>query len=156
MRRMALIVTTLSSLAAGTLCVADETGIPIHEKRGTTFYVSGSIEGYGDTEFLIDTGASHLAINEHTLKALQRGGHAQYLRRLSGTLADGRRQAVPIYSISGIRIGDNCVLREVEAAVLPGTTRNILGLSALRRTAPFTLSMDPPRLSLSGCGKPQA
>lgn len=151
MHRMTLIVTTLSALAASTACRADAVGIPIHEKSGTTFYVSGAIDGYGDTEFLIDTGASHLAINEHTLKALQRGGHAQYLRRLSGTMADGRRQAVPIYSISGIRIGENCVLRGVEAAVLPGSTRNILGLSALRRTAPFTLSMDPPLLSLSGC-----
>jgi clan AA aspartic protease (TIGR02281 family) len=156
MQRMALIVTTLAGLAAGTVCPADEVGIPIHEKRGTTFYVSGAIEGYGDTEFLIDTGASHLAIDERTLKSLQRGGHARYLRRLSGTLADGRRQAVPIYSISSIRIGENCVLREVEAAVLPGATRNILGLSVLRRTAPFTLSMDPPQLSLNGCEKPQA
>lgn len=154
MRRTVLVGTTLSMLAAAP-CLADGNGIPIHEKGGATFYVAGAIEGFGDTEFLIDTGASHLAINERTIETLRRGGHARYLRRLAGTLADGRRQAIPIYSISGIRIGEDCVLRGVEAAVLPGTTRNILGLSVLRRTAPFTLSMDPPRLSLSDCGQPQ-
>jgi hypothetical protein len=35
--------------------------------------------------------------------------------------------------------------------VMPGSTRNILGLSALRRVAPFTLDLEPARLTLSGC-----
>ena len=97
-----------------------------------------------------------MAINEGLLKGLQESGHAHYLRRLATTLADGRRRAIPIYRISGIVIGEACHLHEVEVAVLPGSTRNILGLSVLRRTTPFTLSMDPPQLSLSGCEEPRA
>lgn len=155
MRRTGLITTALLMLCAGA-SVADDRHVPVHEKSGATLYVAGQIEGYGSTEFLIDTGASYLAINADMLKVLERGGHAQFLRRLNGHMADGRRLSVPIYRISGIVIGDNCVLSDVEAAVLPGNTRNILGLSVLRRTAPFTLSMDPPALSLSGCEKPQA
>jgi hypothetical protein len=39
----------------------------------------------------------------------------------------------------------------VEAAVFPGKTRQILGLSALKKAAPFIFSMDPPNLVLSNC-----
>lgn len=154
MHRIGLI-TVLLLLLSARLCLAGDNDIPMHEKNGAMLYVAGQIKGYGSTEFLIDTGASYLAINADMLKVLERGGHARFLRRLTGHMADGHRRSVPIYRISGIVIGENCVLSDVEAAVLPGNTRNILGLSALRRTAPFTLSMDPPALSLSGCEKPQ-
>lgn len=155
MFRIGLIATALL-FCYGSACLAGDISVPIHEKPGNTFYVAGRIQGYGATEFLIDTGASYMAINQEMLKTLQRGGHAQFLRALTGMMADGRHSTIPIYSISGIVIGENCVLSNVEAAVLPGNTRNILGLSVLKRTAPFTLSMDPPALSLNGCEKPQA
>lgn len=156
MRRTTVPMTTALLMLCAGVCAADDRHVPMHEKNGSTLYVAGQIEGYGSTEFLIDTGASYLAISEDTLEILERGGHARFLRRLTGHMADGRRRSVSIYNISGIVIGENCALSDVEAAVLPGNTRNILGLSALRRTAPFTLSMDPPALSLSGCEKPQA
>lgn len=149
------LLTTILLLCVGAPARAADNRIPVHEKSGATLYVAGTIEGYGATEFLIDTGASHVAISEELLEILQREGHVRFLRRLTGTMADGRRRAIPIYSIRSIVIGDDCVLSDVEAAVLPGNTRNILGLSALRRAAPFTLSMDPPAISLGGCGKPQ-
>ncbi len=155
MRHHTLIAAALLILATSP-GIASDTRVPLHEKNGATLYVAGQIEGYGRTEFLLDTGASYLAINEQMLKALEHNGHARYLRHLAGTMADGSRQAIPIYRISSIVIGENCQLRNVEAAVLPGNTRGILGLSVLRRTAPFTLSMDPPQLSLSGCEDPQA
>lgn len=154
MHRIALLTIVLL-LGSGSPCLAGDNAIPVHEKSGSTLYVSGQIEGYGATEFLIDTGASYLAINEDMLEVLEQRGHARFLRHLTGHMADGRSRSVPIYSISGIVIGDSCVLSNVEAAVLPGNTRNILGLSALRRAAPFTLSIDPPAISLSGCEKPQ-
>lgn len=152
MRRLGLLTTILLLCFGGPARAADNR-IPVQEKSGTTLYVAGAIEGYGATEFLIDTGASHVAINEELLDVLERGGHVRFLRRLTGTMADGRRRPIPIYSIRSIVIGADCVLTDVEAAVLPGNTRNILGLSALRRAAPFTLSMDPPAISLGGCGK---
>ena len=154
MRRIGLLTTVLLLCFGGPALAADNR-IPVQEKSGATLYVAGAIEGYGATEFLIDTGASHVAISEALLEILERGGQVRFLRRLTGTMADGRRRTIPIYSIRSIVIGTDCVLSDVEAAVLPGNTRNILGLSALRRAAPFTLSMDPPAISLGGCGKPQ-
>ena len=75
-------------------CMAGDRHIPLHEKSGATLYVAGQIEGYGHTEFLLDTGASYMAINEGLLKELERSGHAHYLRRLAASLADGRRRSV--------------------------------------------------------------
>jgi len=37
--------------------------------------------------------------------------------------------------------------------VLPGTTRCILGLGTLKKVAPFMVSLEPPRLSVSNCSK---
>ena len=50
----------------------------------------------------------------------------------------------------------NAALDEVEAAVFAGTTRQILGLSGLRKVAPFVVSVDPPSLVLSNCGSDPA
>lgn len=49
-----------------------------------------------------------------------------------------------------------CVPDVVGAAVFVGTTRQILGLSGLRKVAPFVVSVDPPSLVLSNCGSDPA
>jgi predicted aspartyl protease len=91
-----------------------------------------------------------MVINQRTLDALAATGAAHYVKQLRGILADGSTREVPVYALSRMRIGD-CWLSDVEAAVLPGESRQILGLSALRKAAPFIFSVDPPALSLSGC-----
>ena len=58
---------------------------------------------------------------------------------------------VPVYSIKRMSIGSRCDLKDIEVAVLPGKTRQILGLSALRQASPFIFSIDPPELILSNC-----
>ena len=75
-----------------------------------------------------------------------------YIKQLQGTMADGSTREVPVYAIRRMSIGGDCWLYDVEAAVFPGDSRQILGLSALRKAAPFIFSVDPPTLSLSGCG----
>lgn len=40
-------------------------------------------------------------------------------------------------------VGDACWIHNVEAAIFPADTRPILGMSVLRRLAPFNLSDDP-------------
>ena len=132
------------------------TRVPMREMQSATFYVRANIRGAGDTELLVDTGSSYIAISESTLGALKRAGNARYVRNLQGVMADGRERTVPIYAISGLNIGGSCALGEVEAAVFAGTTRQILGLSGLRKVAPFVVSVDPPSLLLSNCGSDPA
>lgn len=130
---------------------ATEITVPMHDKGAATFYVPVSIKGWGTGDFLVDTGSSYMTINQATLRSLKANNQVVYIKHLIGTLADGDQLIVPLYRISSVTIGKNCRLFNVKAAVFPGTTRNILGLSALRRAAPFRFSVDPPMLSLSGC-----
>ena len=118
-----------------------------------TFYVNGTIQGIEKTSsMLVDTGSGYTTINQDTLTKLQEIGDAVYMKKLEGTLADGSRLFVPVYRISGINLGGNCYVRDFEVAVFPAGTREILGLSTLRKVSPFQFSMEPPRLSLSNCG----
>jgi hypothetical protein len=125
--------------------------IPMRMTAASTFYVDGYLNGYGDIDLMVDTGSSYTTINEQTLAVLQENGGASYVKQLTGIMADGSTKTVPVYRIAGLSIGDGCYLKNVEAAVFPGSTRYILGISALRKAAPFVFSMEPPALKLSNC-----
>ncbi len=124
--------------------------VPMHDKGMATYYVNAQIADLGISEFMVDTGSGYLTINEQTLNALQERKQVQYVKELRAILANGTELVIPVYSINELRIG-TCTLRNVEAAVFPARTRQILGLSALNKAAPFTFSVDPPELVLSNC-----
>lgn len=125
--------------------------IPIESQGTRTFYVQSNIHGSGESMLLIDTGSGHSVINEETLADLISSGNAAFLKNLRGLMADGSTRIVPLYRIAAITIGEHCVINDVDAVVLPNNVRQILGISALQKTAPFGLSFDPPILSLSQC-----
>ncbi len=139
--------------APASLAAEAQTRVAMTQYPADTFYVAANIAGFGATELMVDTGSGYVAINEVTLAALERSGHARYLKQLLGVLADGTEMKVPVYVISGMSIGQQCWLSDIEAAVFPGSSRQILGLSALRKTAPFVFSVDPPELLLSQCAQ---
>ena len=116
-----------------------------------TYYVDGQFEGVSATALLVDTGSGYSTINQETLHQLKETGNAVYLKKVEGIMADGSRMVVPIYRISGVSLGGKCVIRNIEAAVFPAGSRQILGLSALRKVTPFVFSLDPPTLTLSNC-----
>ena len=141
------------ALSAASVASAGEfdSNIPMLDKGAATYYVASEIHGLGAVDLMVDTGSGYMTINEETLAILQASGNAIYVKKLSGVLADGSTMTVPVYRISRLRIGEACTLNNVEAAVFPGKTRQILGLSALRQAAPFIFSMNPPKLVLSNC-----
>jgi predicted aspartyl protease len=143
----------LSGAVAAADAPPDDFGfhVAMQEKSAATFYVKGDIHGFGPVELMVDTGSGYTTINEETLAALQERNAARYVKQLRGVLADGTELEVPVFAISRMRIGTQCWLKDVEAAVFPGKSRQILGLSALRRAAPFIFSVDPPALVLSHC-----
>lgn len=128
-----------------------DTSVPMRHGGAATYYVAGHLEGVGEADFMVDTGSGYLTINEQTLAALQKEKRAHYVRMLRGVLADGSELVVPVYRLEALSIGGRCLLSDVEAAVFPGATRQILGLSALKKAAPFIFSFDPPNLVLSNC-----
>ncbi len=128
-----------------------ETAVDMRSKGGATFYVPGRITGLGEVDLMVDTGSGYMTINEEILHTLKEGGQATFVRDLRGRLADGSELNVPVYAIESVSIGEACWMRDVEAAVFPGSTRPILGLNVLQRAGPFIFSFDPPRLVLSRC-----
>jgi predicted aspartyl protease len=124
--------------------------VPMYAKGKATYYVRAQLADLASGEFMVDTGSGYLTINEHTLDALKARKQAQYVKELRAVLANGAELIVPVYRINEFRIG-TCVIRDVDAAVFPARTRQILGLSALNKAAPFTFSVDPPELLLSNC-----
>ena len=116
-----------------------------------TYYIKGEIKGGGSASLLVDTGSGYSVINHTTLRRLKKTGDAVYLKKLEGIMADGSTMIVPVYRISGINLGGNCYIPDIEAAVFPRSTRQILGLRTLRKVAPFSFDVDPPSLILSNC-----
>ena len=139
------------SLSAGVGAEPFASQIPMRDKGGATYYVNGFIDGLGDLEMMVDTGSGYFTINREALDRLDGRPDVRYLKDLRGILANGQELIVPVYRIGALRIGGDCWVHDVEAAVFPGTSRQILGLSALRRASPFVFSVDPPELTLSSC-----
>ena len=137
--------------SVGSYASGINTTVPMHEKGAATYYVSVSINEGGSSDFLVDTGSGYVTINSTILDQLMREKGAVFVKKIAAVMADGSETVVPVYRLASLRLGHDCVIRDVEAAVLPGSTRNILGLSALKKAAPFTLSTTPPALALTNC-----
>lgn len=134
-----------SFAAAGT---ATLTAVALQKHDAGTFYVNGELRGYGDLRMLVDTGSSYLVISEKILAQLMDAHTARYSRELQGVMADGSTRVIPMYRVAALRLGENCWVHDVEAAVFPGQTRPILGMNVLMKLAPFTFSAEPAELGV--------
>lgn len=141
----------LAQTAAGEVL---DTRVQLQQKSTATFYVSVSVGDLAIGDLLVDTGSSYVALNRETFKRLQAVDHPQFVKQLEAVMADGSEAVVPVYRIARLMLGNSCVVRDVEAAVLPSGARNILGMSALQKASPFAISVTPPILTLSECALP--
>lgn len=116
-----------------------------------TLYLHGMLGDGVETELLVDTGSSYVALTAATFRRLRRLGGATHVRDVRGAMAAGRSMKIAIYRVPALALGGECTLHDVEVAVMPNATRDILGLSALRRMQPFAVSMAPARLLFSQC-----
>lgn len=143
----AALLASASALAGGPTF----TPVALQRHDAGTFYIDGAIAGYGELRLLVDTGSSYLVLNEKILAPLKAAGGAHYTRNLEGMMADGSSRIIPLYRIDSLRLGENCWVHDVEAAVIPGAVRPILGMNILSRLSPFTFSADPPELGVQQC-----
>jgi clan AA aspartic protease (TIGR02281 family) len=123
----------------------------MHRVESGNYYVHGSFGAGVETDLLVDTGSGYVALTRDTFERIKALSEVTYLRDISGSMANGKRMNVSVYRVASLRIGESCVLTDVEVAVMPGGTRDILGLSALRKVEPFAMQLDPPVLYLSAC-----
>ena len=121
-------------------------------KRGRLLTLCrGNINGSILRDSVVDTGSGYITINRGTFKTLKRRQELEFVKRLSAVMADGSEMVVTVYRLASLNIGGRCVIHDVEAAVFPGSTPNILGLSALKKAAPFTIFLTPRTLILTNC-----
>jgi predicted aspartyl protease len=133
------------------LADSEQQWIPMQTYGSSTYYIDSEILGAGQYSMLVDTGSAYSVINEETLARLSSKGQAHFVKKLLGKMADGSKKVIPLYRIAAINLGGNCLIEDIHAAILPGKTRQIIGISTLMRAAPFAMSFDPPMLSLSQC-----
>lgn len=127
------------------------TAVAMTDRGSATYYVQARFAEGVPQPLMVDTGSGYATINENTLEQLRAVNGAVYVKDLAGIMADGSEMTLPVYRVSRLDIGCCCPVRDVEVAVFPGSTRQILGLSALKNVAPFALSLHPPSLTLSHC-----
>lgn len=123
----------------------------MHDVGLGTYYVDVALADLDASRFMVDTGSGYVAINQQTLARLKAKNQAIYSRDIRGILANGKEYIVPIWKVSSLTLNRQCTLSNIEVAVFPGKTRQILGLSALKKAAPLQISFDPPQLVLSHC-----
>ncbi len=154
-RRLSVIGFCASAIGMTGMAAADrfDTTVAMRDKGAATYYINGTLSGLDTREMMVDTGSGYLAINEEALRTMAAQGKARYEKQLRGVLANGEEVMVPVYRIEALNIGGECWVHDVPAAVFPGRTRLILGLTALTKVAPFIFETDPPRLTLSNCAR---
>ena len=125
--------------------------LPLTENGMSTYYANVAVKGTDERQYMVDTGAGYTTINKAMLEELKMHDMVEFRRTITAVMANGSETVVNIYSVSEITLGSNCSFKDVEVAVLPGTSRTILGMSLLKRAAPFTFNAEPPSLSLGSC-----
>jgi predicted aspartyl protease len=150
---LALMTVSLSVLP---LCSADGAERFTHSAtmsrvESGNYYVHGVFGAGVETDMLVDTGSGYVALTRTTFARIKHLPGVRYLRDISGSMANGKQLKVAVYRVASLKLGENCVLTDVEVAVMPGATRDILGLSALRKVEPFALQLEPPVLYLTSC-----
>ena len=137
-----------------TVALAETPGslsVPMWQQDSGGFYVQGVFKGEVESDMLVDTGSSYVVLSRSTFAKLEHDPDTVYQRTIRGTTAAGRVTEAKVYTIAELTLGERCILRNVEAVVLPRADRDILGLSALRRLQPFALQFEPATLTMTAC-----
>lgn len=126
------------------------TSVPMVEKGTATYFVNAKV-GSEPIDLLVDTGAGYATLNRNLITKLRFDGQAKLIGEIEGILANGDVLVLPVYEIASFQIGA-CTFENIEVAETPPNARNLLGLSVLKRAAPFTLSFEPnPQLVMNNC-----
>jgi predicted aspartyl protease len=143
-----IIATMLAACyCSATAAFAQGNDIPMQLMASGAFYVNASLDSRVNTEMLLDTGSGYVSLSDETFGKIKNEPGTVFQRFITGVMADGRAARVPVYLISELKLSEQCVLHDVEVAVMRNAKRDILGLSALRQLQPLTLQMDPPLLT---------
>lgn len=144
MNRFTLMLLIVPALFSSYSFADHDISVPLTRTHGATYAVDARIDGIkGDVAMTLDTGAAYSTLSTDVVTKLVKQGKAVKTGELTARLANGDYCPLYTYKISALSIGDGCVLRNVEVAVTSDNSRNLLGLSTLQHTAPFTIAFGP-------------
>ena len=131
--------------------LAGEVNLPMTHLPAGGLYLHAVLENEVVTQMLVDTGSSYVALSKPTFDKLNDTAELEFSRYIYAAMANGRIEQAPLYLLRELRLADNCVLRNIEVAVLLNDSRDIIGLNALQLLEPFTLKLTPPALTSQNC-----
>lgn len=138
-------------LAYSGAAFAQPESVPMTPSTSGTYTVSATAAGHR-ADFMLDTGAGLVTVNEKTFAAIKRHSGVSHVRQIGARLANNKVKLVEVYQVEQFAVG-RCELGPLEIAVMPGGGRNLLGLSALGLAAPISIQLTPPSLSMDNCRK---
>ena len=151
MRLLMLPVGIIMSISMSVVSAAEQFSIPMHDYGTGTYYVKAGVHNVSEGEFLVDTGSGYVVVDTDLIEALLEQDMAQYIKQVDLATANGEVVRASVYHLESMTIGQSCRIKNIDVVVLPNGGKCILGLSALSKAAPFTLSTEPPSLTLSNC-----
>jgi clan AA aspartic protease (TIGR02281 family) len=111
-------------------------------RGGGVYGLRVSVNGSTSALFVVDSGASMVTLPQAMAVRLREAGslrETDVLRQQRSLLADGREATTSVVRLRSVEI-DGLVLRDVEAAVLPGEGIPLLGQSFLGRLRHWSLN----------------
>ncbi|MEN9726866.1 MAG: hypothetical protein RL434_1232 [Pseudomonadota bacterium] len=130
-------------LAAASAVAEGLTSVGLTSSGVGTLHMQGEM-GHGvKTEFLLDTGSAYVVLSDTTRRELEAQSALVKVRHLRAVMANNATVRAAVYRVSELKLSEGCVIRDFEAVAIPGAEKNILGLSALKTVAPFTVHLDP-------------
>ncbi len=137
-----------------TAALAEPVQLAMRLEKSGNLYVHATLQNESaktETEMLLDTGASYVALTKSTFEHLKQNREPRFSRYIFGAMANGKVEKIPLYFLDELKLAENCVLENIEIAVFPKADKNILGLNALSRLQPFTMQFTPAILSINHC-----
>lgn len=133
------------------MSTANEVELFMKESHSGGLYINANIGTDVETEMLLDTGSSFITLSQFTFEKVNEKTELSFSRNIYGAMADGRVNQVPLYIIDELILAENCILKNVEVAILQNGDVDILGMNALKMLQPFTIQMMPAILNISNC-----
>ncbi len=130
-------------LAAATAAAEGLTSVGLTSSGVGTLHMQGEMGRGVKTEFLLDTGSAYVVLSDASRRALEAQSALVKVRHLRAVMANNATVRAAVYRVSELRLSEGCVIRDFEAVAIPGAEKDILGLSALKTVAPFTVHLDP-------------
>ena len=135
--------------APGNLTVVDTIKL---EQAGSMFLVPAEVNGKITLSFILDSGASDLAIPADVVQTLTRAGAistADFIGTKTYVLADGSKLPGEAFIVHQLRVGTR-VLKDITAHVIPVQGRPLLGQSFLSRVSAWTIDNKQHALIIMG------